>query len=333
MSCAVVTLTDAEIRRQSLSDAVRDIRDPRHQGLYFRFNTNRERGSWYLVVSKKWNKIAGYPELNTKSVLAVLPEVRQRFSADGAASATVSKWGTTGQLLAWYSDRMGRDRNLSSKRKNTSKSAIACHLIPRLGDMPLADIRHATLDSQLMWPLQETLSLEYVRLVFGLLVVACRQAMALNLIASNPMDGIKFSDFSKTKIKAKPARLRGVQLESLLTTLTSVMRLAPADAMLALMMLCHGTRVGETRMARWSHISLAERVWFIPAEHTKTRVEHSLPLTDQACALLTQYRDNQTAQGYDGQYVFPARNGKAMSEGQGCAVFSRLGQGEWTSHD
>ena len=49
--------------------------------------------------------------------------------------------------------------------------------------------------------------------------------------------------------------------------------------------------------------------------------------------LLINYRDIQWANRYDGQFLFPSRNGKALSEGQACAVFSRLGQGEWTSHD
>ena len=165
------------------------------------------------------------------------------------------------------------------------------------------------------------------------LPVAFRQALKLDRISSNPMAGIKFSDFSKAKVGIKPSRLRGVQLQDLLAELEQVMDSEPADAMLALMMLCHGTRIGETRQARWSHISLAEREWFIPAEHTKTGVEHQLPLTDQVRALLIQYRDTQTARGYDGQYLFPARNGKALSEGQASAVFTRLGKGEWTSHD
>jgi integrase len=103
--------------------------------------------------------------------------------------------------------------------------------------------------------------------------------------------------------------------------------------MLALKMLCHGTRLGETRQARWAHISLAERVWFIPADHTKTGVEHYLPITDQVRTLLLMYRDMQQDSGYDGQYLFPGRNGKALSEGKACAVFARLGRGEWTSHD
>jgi len=108
---------------------------------------------------------------------------------------------------------------------------------------------------------------------------------------------------------------------------------APDDAMLALMMLCHGTRIGETRMTRWADIALSEREWFIPAEHTKSRTEHRLPLTDQACALLHRYRDCQRASGYEGAYLFPSRRGLPLSENQASAVFTRLGQGAWTSHD
>ena len=52
-------------------------------------------------------------------------------------------------------------------------------------------------------------------------------------------------------------------------------------------------------------ISLAEGEWFIPAEHTKTGVEHHLPLTEQVRSLLIQYRENQIARGYDGQYLLP----------------------------
>ncbi|WP_154583759.1 tyrosine-type recombinase/integrase, partial [Pseudomonas syringae] len=73
--------------------------------------------------------------------------------------------------------------------------------------------------------------------------------------------------------------------------------------------------------------------WFIPAENTKTGVEHHLPLTDQVRNLLISYRDIQLAGGYRGQFLFPSRSGNALSEGQASAVFTRLGQGEWTSHD
>lgn len=329
----LIAFSDAELRRRADDPSAVLMRDPRHPGLYFRFTEARPRGTWSLVVRKKWMRIGSYPDLSAKAVLAALPETRQRLGADANATAAVCPWATLGELLAWYSDRMSRDRHLSAKRKATAKSAIACHLIPRVGGLAIAEIDRATLDTKLMWPLQEKLSLEFVRLIFALLVLACRQAFVLKMIPTNPMAGIKFSDFSKTKIKAKAARLRGVQVQDLLEQLADAFERRPAHGMLALMMLCHGTRVGETRMALWSHISLADRTWHIPAVHTKTRVEHSLPLTDQVCALLARYRHCQTDIGYTGQYLFPARHGKGMSEGQASLVFSQLGQGEWTSHD
>lgn len=330
MTTAAVKITQAEIKRQS-AGTVQDLRDLENKGLYLRFNKARTGGSWFLVLKGEWNHIGTYPELFHSQVVAALPAIRLRLAAGEGAS--LSKWNSVGELLDWFADRMSRDRNLSSKRKNTGASIIKCHLKPRLGDLPLIAIDKAALDTLLMWPLQEMVSIDYVRSAFQLLALAFRQAAKLGMITSNPMAAIRFNDFSKAKVGIKPSRLRGVQLEGLIAQLANVMTTAPLDSMLALMMLCHGTRIGETRLARWSQISLAEREWFIPAENTKTGVEHHLPLTEQVCALLTQYREGQYARGYEGQCMFPARNGKALGEAQGCAVFRRLGQGEWTSHD
>ncbi len=330
MSSAAVKMSDAEIKRQAAGTA-RVLRDTDNRGLYLRFTKARDRASWYLVAKGEWSLIGRFPDLSTKQVVAALPAIRLRLEAGEGTS--LSKWGTVGELLAWYAERMARDRNLSSKRKKTGASAIKCHLIPRLGDLPLKHVDKATLDSQLMWPLQEALSIDYVRLVFQLLALSFRQAFKLGLISCNPMAGIKFSDFSKAKVGIKPSRLRGVQLPELLKQLAEVFDTTPRDAMLALLMLCHGTRIGESRLTQWPHISLSEREWFIPGDHTKTGVEHHLPLTEQMCAILIRYREWQYASGYDGQYVFPARNGKPLSEGQASAVFTRLGKGEWTSHD
>ncbi|WP_439895401.1 tyrosine-type recombinase/integrase [Pseudomonas syringae] len=327
---AAVRITDAEIKRQS-AGTERDLRDVENRGLYLRFTRDRARASWYLVSKGKWNLVGNFPDLSAKQVVAALPAIRLRL--DAGAGSNLSKWVTTGELLDWYADRMSRDRSLSEKRKKTGASLIKCHLKPRLGALPLTGIDKASLDDQFMWPAQETIGIDYVRSAFQLLALAFRQAFKLRLIAANPMKDIKFSDFSKAKVGIKPSRLRGTQLQDLIAHLLTVLDDEPADGLLALMMLCHGTRIGETRQARWAHISLAEREWFIPAENTKTGVEHHLPLTDQVRSLLISYRDIQWAAGYRGQFLFPSRSGKALSEGQASAVFTRLGQGEWTSHD
>lgn len=328
-----VKFSDAEIRRQAADPAVHDLRDPRHPGLYLRFSSDRQRASWYLVKGRAWNQIARFPDLSAAAVLAELPALRQRLLRDPAAAVALGGLATVGQLLDWYGDRMARDRSLSHKRKSGAKSAIACHLKPRLAELPIREVNAAELDKHLMWPAQQQLSLSYVRQLFGLLVVAFRQAHKLGLIDGNPMAGLKFVDFTKARIVPKPARLRGVHLVDVVPMLARLFDSQPAAAMLALMMLCHGTRVGETRLTRWPDISLPDAEWFLPAEHTKTRTEHRLPLTAQVKALLTRYRAVQIAQGYDGIYLFPSRRGRALSEGQASAVFARIGKGEWTSHD
>lgn len=330
----LTSFTDAEIRRQAGNTHIRDLRDARYPGVYFRFHQNRERGTWHLVVGKKWEKIAGFPELPVKGLVSALPKIRERLAADPKASAAAGTLQTVGQLLDWFTARQSVDRSLSAKRRSTNTSIISCHLKPRLADLSVEEVDRSTLDKLVMWPMQAEMSLSYVRLMWGVLVVAFRQAEKLRLITTNPIAGFKFTDFTKARIQPKPSRLRAVQLEEVIEQLAAGFVQHPQDCMLALMMLCHGTRSGETRQAQWSHLTLGEQgEWFIPTENTKTRCEHHLPLTHQVCALLERYRDWQAAKGYKGTYMFPARNRGPISDSQACAVFTRLGKGEWTSHD
>jgi integrase len=330
----LTSFTDAEIRRQASNTQIRDLRDARYPGVYFRFHQNRERGTWYLVSGGKWDKIAGFPQLPVKGLIVALRKIRERLAADPKASAAAGTLQTVGDLLDWFTARQAIDRSLSAKRRSTNTSIIACHLKPRLAELSVEDIDRSTLDKLVMWPMQAEMSLSYVRLMWGVLVVAFRQAEKLRLITINPIAGFKFTDFTKARIQPKPSRLRAVQLEEVIGELAAGFDQHPQDCMLALMMLCHGTRAGETRQAQWSHFTLGEQgEWFIPTENTKTRCEHHLPLTHQVCALLERYRDWQSAKGYKGTYVFPARGRGAISDSQACAVFTRLGKGEWTSHD
>lgn len=328
-----VKLSEAEVRRQAADKSVRDLRDPRHPGLYLRFWSSRDRGTWHLVRGKRWAPIARWPDLSVSAVLAELPTLRQRLMRDPATAPIASAMVTVGQLLDWYVDRMTRDRSLSLKRKAAARSAIGQHLRPCLGDLPIKYVTADLIDKHLIWPTQAQLSLSYLRQMFGFLLTAFRQALRLGLVDSNPMAGMRFSDFTKAKILPKAPRLRGVHLPELMQQLAQAFEATTGDAMLALMMLAHGTRIGETRMARWSDVSLSAAEWFIPAAHTKTRTEHRLPLTAQIKALLSRYRAIQQAQGYEGAYLFPNRRGLPLSETQASAVFKRLGQGEWTSHD
>lgn len=328
-----VTLSDAEIRRHAAGDASQ-LRDTRHRELRFRYSTtDRTRGAWHVVFRQRWGKAGDYPGINTKTMLATLPAILARRAADASAKSTTTSWMTVGEVLAWYRERMNRDRGLSAKRKASVRSALDRHLLPRLGEQRLDAINKPLIDQQLMWPLQEGYALSFVRSVYGVLAVAFRQALRLELLAANPLAALKFTDFVRTRIRPKPARLRGDDVPSLLGRLAERFEVEPAGSMLALMMLCHGSRLGETRLARWRHLNLDAGRWFIPAGDTKTKAEHTLPLTAQACALLRRYQRLQTAQGYTGPLLFPGSHGAPLSPSKANTLFTELAQGAWSSHD
>ena len=91
-------------------------------------------------------------------------------------------------------------------------------------------------------------------------------------------------------------------------------------------------RPGELRHAEWGEIDLDGALWTIPAEKTKMRKTHHVPLSRQAVALLQEARRS----GTPGKYVFPAvrTQTRPMSENTLNAALRRLGYttDEMTAH-
>jgi integrase len=68
-------------------------------------------------------------------------------------------------------------------------------------------------------------------------------------------------------------------------------------------------RSGSVRMATWDEIDLNKKLWSIPAEHTKAKRDHKVPLPRQAVSLLTALpRMAGTA------LLFPNPKGTALSD-------------------
>ena len=68
-------------------------------------------------------------------------------------------------------------------------------------------------------------------------------------------------------------------------------------------------RSGSVRNAEWSEIDVDNALWTIPAEHTKARQEHRVPLQPQAIKLLKSL--SKVART---NLIFPNRNNKALSD-------------------
>jgi len=91
-------------------------------------------------------------------------------------------------------------------------------------------------------------------------------------------------------------------------------------------------RPGELRHARWDEIDLEGALWTIPAEKTKMRKEHRVPLSRQAVAILQEIHALTGPAGY----VFPSVRTRArpMSENTLNAGLRRMGYAsdEMTAH-
>jgi len=77
-------------------------------------------------------------------------------------------------------------------------------------------------------------------------------------------------------------------------------------------------RSGSVRQAEWKEVDLEKALWIIPAEHTKARQEHRVPLQPQAAQLLKSIPNLAGS-----NLIFPSRTGKALSD----MAFSQLMRG------
>ena len=336
MKTLTLEISDAAIRRHAENPQIRELNDQRLP-FRFRYDKARNGGSWHIVKSIEgkptWRKAGTFPALTTKALKVALPAIMGRLYADpGKGRATVGLYKVLNDVLVWYEDCLALDRNLSQKRKDTVRSAIRCHLRPRLAGFDLIELSRNNIHTQLLWPLQARYSLSHVRLIWQALKMITARAHSAGAIDDDPLAGLMFSDFIPTKINPKDSRLRAALVPKLLETLVDNWSRDPSQTALAVLMLAHGSRIGETRKAKWSHFE--QDVWHIPQASAKTRVSHDLPLTPQVRAFLQRYRKSQLARGYDGAYLFPSkRTNKPITDRQASELFARLGAGEWTSHD
>jgi len=93
-------------------------------------------------------------------------------------------------------------------------------------------------------------------------------------------------------------------------------------------------RPGELRAATWDEFDLEASEWRIPANRTKLRVEHVVPLADQAVAILDDLYPLLT--GSESGYVFPSIRSRStcMSDNSLNAALRRMGyaQDQMTAH-
>ncbi|WP_180944035.1 tyrosine-type recombinase/integrase [Vibrio parahaemolyticus] len=332
MATLQLKISDSAIKRVLDDNAITQI-NAVGEPFVLRIHKNRQTASWYLVSYKngktKRTKLANWPDLTTKQVLAQKQALIGKL-AEGD-TANIDDWQQVGDLLTWYRDRALSDRSLSKKRKENIKWSINSHLIPCLGNEQISDMIESVIDNELVWPLQSRYALGTVRQHFALLKRAFKQARKLKKLALDPIAGMVFSDFIDAAIKTKPGKLKAKDIPAVLAAIKDA---KPFHQTFVVLMLAHGTRIGETRQLRWDHIDIEGERLCIPAPLTKTRTELTIPLTPWLFAWLEQHKLYQGMWGYRGPYLFPAPNQRgAITEQMANDWVKAVSGGNWTAHD
>src|SRR5258708_6667716 len=112
----------------------------------------------------------------------------------------------------------------------------------------------------------------------------------------NPCRGIERNQEQK-----RHRYLSGAELKRLTKALTELEDQGAANAVRLLLLT--GARRGELLAARWADINLETGVWTKPGATTKQKTQHRVPLSEAACRLLAEMKDQA---GDDAEWLFPA---------------------------
>lgn len=295
-------LNDAALRRWLRGGVTRDFRDPQYPELRLRATADRSKASVFLVLNEGgktvWQKQGVWPSMCIRTFVADLPVMLAKRSA--GAEVLRGEFATVVDLLKWFLGHIEGNRSFSPSWRANCKSVVSKHLLGMFADFPLAELSFVAVDLRLVKPmLAEGYSTNYIKSAVKIFKRAISAAADLRLVEVNALAGYR------VEMSLKMAPSVGTQLmESDLGELFKMFRVANRHvAMLFMLMLMFGTRINETRLARWEHF--AGDWWIIPAANAKNRQEHRLPLTPTAKALLTHYLQWQVKHVGKRAFLFP----------------------------
>ncbi len=203
------------------------------------------------------------------------------------------------------------------------------NLMPRIGRLPVKDITAADILASVR-KLERSDALESAKRTLQFAGRVLSYAVVTQRLKSNPARDLRGA-LTSHDVKHHAAILNPLKVGELLRAIDGYEGFPLTR--LALQLSPHVfKRPGEVRAARWTEIDLEAGVWTIPSQRMKKRREHSVPLSQQAIAILSEAKKLSA----HSPFVFPSVRTptRPMSENTVNAALRRLGytSEEMTAH-
>jgi integrase len=234
-----------------------------------------------------------YPRLSMADAREVARDALNQaaMGQDPASRKKVERAAETfGELAALYMEKHAKPRKRSWRE---DERTLNHDVLPRWKNVPAKAITRRDVRELLEQivergaPIQANRTLAIVRRLFNF-------AIEREVVDVNPCQAIR---------QPAPSRQRDRVLST--AEIRALWRAAddcPVGQLYQLYLLT-AQRGGELRMMRWEEVDLDGGMWTIPAERSKNRLPHRVPLSSQALAILRRLRE--TANG--SPWVFPGR--------------------------
>ena len=272
-------------------------------GLTLHPSSVKGRGKWVFryvspVTQKRRNAGLGtYPEVSIAEAARAARIMREQLAA-GDDPLEIKKAEAEKVVIPTFADAARRvHAELSPGWENPKHvrqwlSTLENYAFPQLGAKTLDSITAADV-AETLRPVWLTLS-ETASRVKQRIHVVMQWGWAHGFCVANPVDVVDhlLPHQTRGRDEHQPA-MPWSQLP--LFVATSVYTDEPYNVTraLLLMVILTATRSGEARGMRWAEIDFHKRIWTIPAERMKARIQHRVPLSRQAIHILPSPRKPQ----------------------------------------
>ena len=337
MAKKVAPLTNTEVKQAKPRDKDYTLSDG--DGLQLRVKTTGSK-LWILKyshpISKKRTNISfgKYPDVSladarkrraeAKKLLAnnIDPKTHKDEAQQKDRDDLENTFGVF--ALKWF---VLKQQAVKPETAEKAYQSLQKHIIPALGNTPIQHIKPMPV-IRILEPVKAKGNFETVKRLCRIINEVMRLAVASGHIEVNYL-----SDITKLFPAAKKQHMATIEperLPELMQRLYSA-NITRTTRCLIEWQLHTMTRPIESATARWDDIDLDAGIWVIPAERMKMKKPHTIPLTEETCAILEVMKPISQHR----EFVFPShRDPRKHSNSQTANMaIKRMGfAGELVSH-